>query len=230
MKTSKIIFISLLSTITLLILAAAIDLKISGHQREGSGYDFKRSRQSLPAFRVLRVNNSLNITLVRKDSSYLEVASFKDSIVPKVNFALRGDTLVVSDFEKTVHRNVSITICANDSLRKIQLTNSKVGTDRLGMGKLRFELDHSDLFLNQDLKLKNALLSFDIDAKNHSEIDSNEFSVDSLSLQLRNSKANLDLYVKKIYGTLSDSSVIYSRQPQEISLKKDASSKINVYE
>ena len=105
-----------------------------------------------------------------------------------------------------------------------------MSADRLGMGKLAFELDQSNLFLNQDLKLKNQIRALDLIAINHSEINSNGFSVDSLTLKLSYSKANLDLFVKNISGTLSDNSAIYSRQPQEISLKKDASSKINVYE
>lgn len=230
MKTSKIIFISLLSAITLLILAAAIDIRISGRQNGGSQNDFKTSKQALQHFSVLRVNNSMNITLVRKDSSYLEVTCLKDSIVPKVNYTFRGDTLLVNDFEKPAHRNGSITICATDSLRKILLKNSTMSADRLGMGKLAFELDQSNLFLNQDLKLKNQIRALDLIAINHSEINSNGFSVDSLTLKLSYSKANLDLFVKNISGTLSDNSAIYSRQPQEISLKKDASSKINVYE
>ncbi len=230
MKTSKIIFISLLSTITLLILAAAIDIKISGHLNAGNGSDFKMSRQTLPDFKVLLVNNSVNITLVRKDSSFLEVTSLKDSIVPKVNYTFRGDTLLVSDFEKPVHRSSSLTIFATDSLQKIQLTNSMVSTERLGIGKLVFDLDHSYLFLNQHLRLRYPFGAIDLTAKNHSEISSSEFSLDSLTIQLRNSEANFDFFVKNIRGSLSDSSTIRARQPQEISLKKDASSKINVYE
>lgn len=230
MKTSKIIFISLLSTITLLILAAAIAIRISGYQNGGKRSDFKMSKQSLPSFKVLRLNNCMNITLIRKDSTFLEVTCFKDSIPPIVNYTLRGDTLMLSDFEKSAHQNVSVKICATDSLKKIQLFNTTLRTERLGMGKLVFELDQSNLDLNQDHLLKLPISAIELVANHHSQINASEFSVDSLTLQLRNSEAYLDLFVKNIHGTLSDSSVIRVRQPQEISLRKDATSNINVFE
>ncbi len=230
MKTSKIIFISLLSTITLLILAAAIIIRISGHKNGGSRSDFKMSKQTLPSFKVLRINNSMNITLIRKDSSYLEVTCLKDSILPNLKYILLGDTLMVSDFENSDHQNTSVKIFATDSLKKIQLFNTTLSTERLGMGKLVFELDQSNLDLNQDLLMKLPISAIELVANHHSQIKASEFSIDSLTLQLRDSQAYLDLLVKNIRGTLSDSSVIRVRQPQEISLRKDATSTINVFD
>lgn len=228
MKTSKIIFISLLSTIAVLILATVIDIRIHGRRDDGKHSDFKVNKQILPVFKALRVYNSINITLVQNDSSYIEVSYLKDSIAPKVNYTIIGDTLTVSDFEKTNHRNVSVTIHATDSLRSIQLEKSHISFDRIGLGKLFFALDESELWLNQDTLVKSASQVLDIIAKNHSRINSSEFRIDSLGLVLQNSEANLELNANKISGMLSDSSKIYVRQPKEISLKKDETSKINV--
>ena len=228
MKTSKIIFISLLSTIAVLILATVIDIRIHGRRDDGKQSDFKRNKQSLPVFKALKVYNSMNITLVQNDSSYIEVSYLKDSIAPKVNYSIMGDTLTVSDFEKTNHRNVSVTIHATDSLRSIQLEKSHISVDRIGSGKLFFALDESELWLNQDTLVKSAFPVLDIVAKNHSRINSSEFRIDSLGLVLQNSEANLELKATSIIGTLADSSKIYVRQPSQISLKKDDTSKIDV--
>lgn len=228
MKTSKIIFISLLSTIALIILAALTDLRINGRREDGKQSDFKVNKQILPVFKALRVHNSMNITLVQNDSSYIEVSYLKDSIAPKVIYTIIGDTLMVSDFEKTNHRNVSVTIHATDSLRSIQLKKSNISIDRIGSGKLFFVLDESELWLNQDTLVKSSFPVLDIVAKNHSRINSSEFRIDSLGLVLQNSEANFELKANKISGMLSDSSKIYVRQPREISLKKDETSKINV--
>ncbi len=228
MKTSKIIFISLLSTIALLILATLIDIRINSRRDDGKQSDFKVNKQIIPVFKALRVNNSMNITLVQNDSSYIEVTCLKDSIAPKVNYTIMGDTLMVSDFEKANHRNVSVTIHATDSLRSIQLKKSNINVERIGSGKLFFALDESELWLNQDTLVKSSFPVLEIVAKNHSRINSSEFRIDSLGLELQNSEANLELKANKISGMLSDSSKIYVRQPREISLKKDETSKINV--
>ena len=108
------------------------------------------------------------------------------------------------------------------------MKNSDFSTDRLGKGKLSFDMDQSSLWLNQDTIVKISIHALDIVARNHSRINSSEFRIDSLGLVLQNSEADLEIIAKKISGTLSDSSRINVRQPQEISLKKDGTSKINV--
>ena len=182
----------------------------------------------VPFFKVLCVYNSMNVTLVQNDSSFLEVTCPKDSIARKVNYRIIGDTLTVSDFEKTNYRNVSITIHASDSLRSIQLKKSHISIERIGFKKLFFALDESVLWLNQVALEKSSSSSLDIVARNHSRINSSDFKIDSIGLNLQNSEANLEMKAGKISGTLSDSSKIYVRQPAEISLKKDATSRINV--
>ena len=228
MKTSKIIYISLLGTIAVLILASVVDLRMNSRRNDGSQSDFKVNKQILPLFKALRVHNSMNITLVQNDSAYFEVSYLKDSITPKVNYTISGDTLTISDFEKTNHRNVSVTIHATDSLRSIQLKKSNMRIERIGSGKLFFALDESEIWLNQDTLVKTAFQVLDIVAKNHSRINSSEFMIDSLGLVLQNSEAYLEIKANKISGILSDSSRIFVRQPSEISLKKDETSKIHV--
>ncbi len=228
MKTSKIIFISLLGTIAVLILAAMIDVRIHGRRNNGGPSDFKVNKQIVPSFKVLSLYNSMNVTLVRNDSSFIEITSLKDSIAPNLNFKIKEDTLFVSDFEKPIHRNMSIIIHATDSLQSIRLKNSDINVGRLGRGGLSFDLDQSELSLNQDTLVKSSFRALAIVAKNHSRINSSEFRIDSLGLVLQNSEANLEIKALKISGTLSDSSRIYVRQPEEISLKKDGTSKINV--
>ena len=228
MKTSKIIFISLLGTIAVLILAALLDVRINGRRNNGNQSDFKVNKQIVPSFKVLCVNNSRNITLVKNDSSFFEVTYLRDSIASKVNYTIKGDTMIVSDFEKLNHRNESVRIFSNDSLKQILLKNSHINIERLGIGKLSLEMDQSSLWLNQDKTVESSFQALDIVARNHSRINSSEFRIDSIGLVLQNSEANLEMKASKISGTLSDSSKIYVRQPEEISLKKDATSKINV--
>lgn len=228
MKTSKIIFIALLGTIALLILATLIDFRVNGRRNSELAADFKVEKQIVSSFSVLYVNNSRNITLVQNDSSYIEVTYLKDSIAPKVNYTMKGDTLIVSDFEKLIHRNISVRIFSTDSLKHILLKNSDINVERLGMGRLSLDMDQSSLRLNQDTLVKTSFQALDIVARNHSQINSSEFRIDSLGLVLQNSEANLEMKAKNISGILSDSSRIYVRQPEEISLKKDATSRINV--
>jgi hypothetical protein len=229
MKTSKIIFLSLLGTIAVFILASLVDVRINGRRNGDIQSDFKVNRHALHSFSVLYVNNSMNVSLVQNDSSFIEVTYPKDSLAPKVNYTIKEDTLKVTDFEKLNHQNVSVKIHSADSLKKVLLKNSDISIEHLDPGKMYLDMDQSSVWFNLDKSKKSSLYqALDIVARNHSRINSTEYMVDSLGLALHNSEANLEIIAKKISGTLADSSKIYARNPSEISLKKDATSKINV--
>jgi len=228
MKTSKIIFISLLGTITFLILAALIDIRINGRRGNEIQADFNVNKQRVASFKVLCVNNSRNITLVQSDSSFIEITFRKDSIAPKLNYTIKEDTLSVMDFEKLIHRNVSVRIYATDSLKKVSLKNSNINLAKFKAAKLLLELDKSSVWFEYYSKFQTSFHTLGIVAKNDSRFNTSNFSVDSLAINLQHSEANLQITARKISGTLSDHSKIFVRQPQEISLKKDETSRINV--
>lgn len=228
MKTSKIIFFVLVGTIAGIILAAMIDLRINGRRDSDISSDFKVNKHPLKFFRTLNVTNSMNVTLVKNDSSFIEVTSLKDSIAPKVNFSVSGDTLRILDFETGNHRNVSIRIHTGDSLHKILLESTDFIIEHFSAGMLSIDLDHSSVWFNQDEMVKSHINSLNIEAKNHSKISTNRFNVDSMQIVLQHSEAYLEISAKKLCGTLSDSSRIQARQQQEIWLKKDASSNVNI--
>ena len=228
MKTSKIIFVSLLSTIAVILLAFFIDLRIYSRRDNGNGSDFNVKKHELKFFKVLYISNSMNVTLVKNDSTFLEVNSMKDSIAPKVNFSLREDTLRISDFEKTNHHNVSIRIYTGDSLRRILLSNADLAVEHCNFGVLSLDLNHSSVWFNEDDKVKSHIRQLNMVANNHSEVNSNSFYADSIKITFQHSEANLETISKKLVGSVSDSSRIQARQPQEIWLKKDGTSKINI--
>jgi len=228
MKTSKIIFISLLSTIALIILVAMVDFRLTGRRNNGGQSDFKIKKQVLPPFKVLSINNSRNVTLVQNDSSFIEVTYLKDSIAPDINFKIREHTLIISGFEKLIHHNVSVRINSTDSLGRMSLENSDISIENFSTGKIVVEMDKSSIWFNQGMNQQTAYHTLDIVARNHSRVNSTKFRVDTLSIALQNSEINLEIMARKIKGELSDSSRIYVRQVEEISLKKDVSSHINI--
>ena len=229
MKTSKIIFISLLGAVALLILAAFIDLKINGHKSNTYPADvFKVNKTNIPAFKILCLSNCGDIELISKDSSSIEMICKKDSLLPHLNYAIKGDTLYMYDTKKSNYKTTSYKVCFTNSLSCIVLKNSDISLNNMLSGNLSLKLDESSINMNTSSTEKPSLASIDIIARNHSSFTTGEFKVDSMSLVLVNSEANLEIIAKKIHGILSDSSSISARQPEEISMKKDSSSKISV--
>jgi hypothetical protein len=228
MKTSKIIFISLLSTIALLIFIAFADIRINSHRISDINVYFNKTIQVLPSFKVISMNNSNNVTLCKSDSCSIEITYLKDSKAPRVNYIVKADTLYLTDLRSLNVSNVSLRIKTTDVLEKVLLRNSMVDFENYNFKNLNFDLDNSQVAGGQDDKLKAAMHSIGITAKNHSDFGLSDFSVDSLHLVFQKSTADLMLNAKKACGSLSDSSRVNLRQSAEISLKKDPSSNINI--
>lgn len=250
MKTSKIIFISLLGTIALIILATTINIRINGNKGEEFPIDGNLNaikkpispfnvpidvnitaiRKPILSFKVLFLNDCKgvsSISVTQGDSSYIAIDYKKDIPAPEVKYTIKQDTLFVKDLKLS-----GITICATSSLNRINMNNSYVSlrgfTSDNSSGKLTLVVDQSTVMLYQKRSQnKPSIAVLNIDARNHSSINADNFSVDSLEITLRNSFSTI--YAKKVSGSLSESSRITIKQPFEIALKRDADSKITVY-
>ena len=227
MKTSKIIFISLLGTIALIILVTVISIRINGNKgvEPLSDSNFKVRKQPVPAFRVLCLNDSKNISITQGDSSYISVGYKKDLPVPDLIYTIKEDTLFVKDMKLS-----DLTICASSSFEILNINNSSITLrefpNEKSSGKLTLVMDKSTAYLNKN---KSSIAVLNIDARNHSSINASNYKVDLLEITLKNSKSTFGSFTKKVTGCLSESSSFMVRQPLEISLKRDDNSKINVY-
>ena len=143
-------------------------------------------------------------------------------------YSFRENFILSHYFEKVNHRNGSIRINSTDSLVRMSLENSDISIENFSAGKIAVEMDKSSIWFEQGKDEQTAYHTLDIVARNHSRVNSNNFKVDNLGIALQNSEVSLDIRAEKIKGELSDSSRIYVRQVDEISLKKDVSSHINI--
>lgn len=226
MKISKIIFISLLGTIALITLAGVIDFRIHGRrnydiQAENKQSGINLTKQAVPSFKVLCVNNSKHVILVQSDSSFIEMTYPKDSSAPTVNYTIKGDTLMVSDINRWVK------IHSPAAMNKICLKNTDINIESFVSGQLYLDMDQSHLWI-RDLSKKSFIRTLDIVGKNHSRIDTEDFRVDSLGIVLQKSAANLNPVTKMMNSTLSDSSYVHIKQSGKISSIKDDSSTFSV--
>jgi hypothetical protein len=227
MKTSKIIFFSLLSAIGFIILIAFVDIAIKSHNRP----EIKVNKQLLPAFTIICANNS-NFNLMQGDSSFIETTYMKDSIPPRLNYTIKGDTLVVSDITQSNNTDSypSIRIFSTDCLKSIILKKSDINVVRLKSAKMTLITDNSSVWFNQDNVMISSFSSLEILAKNHSNINATSFKIDNLSINLQKSEASLAIMAGQINGTLSDSSRVSTRLSGEISLKADKTSMVIINE
>lgn len=227
MKTSKIIFIAIISIIASIILITFLNITIKAHNPPV----IKVNKQHLPAFKVMYLDNS-NFNLMQSDSSFIETAYLKDSIAPLLNYTMKGDTLVISGISQSHTKGSypSIRIFSTDSLKSIIMKNSDISIVRIKSAKMTLNMDNSQVWFNQDNVLISSFCSLEIMAKNHSNINATSFKIDNLSINLQKSEADLAIMASKINGTLSDSSRVSTHLAGEISLKADKTSRVSINE
>lgn len=224
MKTSKIIFTSLLAAVTIVILAGFIVVRMNGKK---IGVDFVVNNKIIPSFNVLCINNS-DIHLVYGDSSFFSMTTLKDSLLPEIEYKINNDTLTISNIRFSNRSNTSVEIHSTDSLKSIKVINSDLAIDKYGSKNLTLGLDKGNVSFNyKDQFTFQTLL---INAINHSAVYSNDIKADTLNVFLQKSEANLEIVALKLGAILSDSSTFSTRQSAEISIKKDESSKLIIYE
>jgi len=230
MKTSKIIFISLLSFIALIILAATLSVRLTEQKKSESDNILKTIKTPLPEFSVLDLDMFYNITLRESTSNYIDLSVLKDSPVPKLNYYVKNDTLHIMNFQNPVPSILFITIHIAPGLQTIQLKNSDFLVAKYSTKKLSFILDNSKLNFILDYKENNSVNNLNITAKNLSFITLYSMDIDSANFVLRNSTAVLKFAPKYLGGNLTAGSKLNTVQPCEISLKSDSTSKIIISE
>lgn len=228
MKISKIIFISLLGAIALFIFIAGLD---SGINWKGTGrINFANDKKTIPSFKALNLINSDDVMLIQDDSAFIELEYPKYSLVPHINYTIKEDTLKLYDIKRFPSHRPWIKIHSTNALTRIELKNSSVLVQNLNLEKLFLDMDQSHLS-ESNKSLKSAVKLMDVNARNYSDFDlySSNFQVDSLSLKLQNSRSLLTIVTNKLNADLSNSSSFNARQPNEITLKRDLTSKFTIY-
>ncbi len=230
MKTSKIIFVALLSTIALIILAVDLDVRLTGVKGNNfQNNNYKMVKKTVPAFRVLSLNDRGKVELIKSDSTYLELRYSKDSVAPDLKYTFTGDTLNLAGQKKDSENDLMVRIHTSGNLQRIISKNSKLKIENFNSTGLALDLDDCSLNMFKGESNETSFRSLEINAINHSNIYSNDIRVDSIKINLKKSEARLMVQLQKISGNLTDSSSVSLHQVEDISLKKDKSSEIHLY-
>lgn len=226
MKTSKIIFISLLGTISVFILAGAIDVRLNGHPHHFT--ENKTSRITLPVFSNICIENSRNLNVIHSDSTYLELIWQKSAEETDVDRTLSGDTLRLNGISKSVEGLLQANLYVSGPVNSVILRNSHIVMNQINSSALSIRMNGSKAWLNDKPNGELSYHRLDIRATGGSYVNTGDFKADSVNLTLQNSMADLHIMAGSLNGVLSEGSTITTRQADDIKLKKDSTSKVLV--
>lgn len=227
MKTSKIIFLSLLTAIALLILAAIIDVRLTG-KKGNEPVNLVSNEIPVPPFSVLVVNNCANLALRSGPSPLLKVSS-NSKTAPEISYMVKNDTMTISKVSKVNNNNQPIFVNIEFvSLRKMIVNNSSaIHINVTDLAEFNLDAVSSNVYLNASPeKYESREIRFN--ARNHSKISSGNFKARNLGIVLEMSEARMMIKAENINGSISNESHLTILQPAELSMKSDLASILSI--
>jgi hypothetical protein len=219
MKTSNIILLIIIASISLIILLGAIDMRVNGGNAT-RGY----SSTVVTPFKYLILKETTNVTVKASDEFEIAIETGHDELNPQVSFHADGDTLVM-DYARLApdHRTVSVFIgVPPEHLEWIKAKNASFQLADFSTGALIIHLDNSQLNIIGKRQTKSG--SVKITCINDSEINTFDGAMDTLYLQMDNSRARLRSRVNKLKGSMANRSSLLAREMMQIEFQRDSTS------
>ena len=242
MKTSNIIIVSLISGLLLIILTAALDVRLNGVHRSIAKMPFSVEKST--TFQSINhiVINDISVTIEQKDRNKVsvnytvpegseegaEVEEYrqKGNTIQPPELKISGDTLFIDkDIMRGQEKNKHVTVTIAEYLQSVTSNQAHL-TIRGGLAKT-IDVAGENLFISGS-KIEGQFSQINLNANNASV---NIITpLDTLSLQLENSNAHIRNPVDLLQGEIRENSKLHTREARyHMNVVKDPKSKLNVY-
>ena len=225
MKLSNKILVGFFGFIFLYLTAAFAELRLTGIPNVIDDTNSIAETADLSGVRYLILNDAVkNIEIVGADRAQLEVRSFSGGLLEKLKYGFSGDTLTLSGFESEDINRFRISIFVPKGLKGIIVNNSAAAVRSL-------ELDHLYISLNSGRAWMSdsRIAKIEMDVSNKSYLDISGSDVDTLSATIEESRIHIYSPIGVLQGSMKNSSFLQLNNINEIQLKKDENSRLNLY-
>ncbi len=223
MKTSNMILITLIGTITLVIISGALQLRLTG-ERKLDYVDKVYSETSLSEFKYIIIKESVNLNIISSNESKLQVYFPPGEKKPQILFHQQGDSLFIDHIKMGADdRSLFVTVeTPVGNVLGIKAQNAAFSVSDFPAKALTIDLKNSRLSIHANSALKMGTLN--INAVENSQIDSRNVHIDTLTIHLNQSQARLPVLIHKLRGTMSHNSSLFANDVSDMEFKKDSSS------
>ncbi len=233
MKTSNIIFSSIVGSLTLLIVTGALEFRFLGHKNEGhlkfsiDKIEAAKQNFDLPEFQYLVINDMpvwTNIIFGGKNEMELILQDKSEASI--LNYHLKGDTLFIEGVNKEGPNVLSVNLfLPQGQLKGINSNQSKVNINQYNNDSLTLVLIHATIDIHQPCVFGNL----SIFGTDQSTVNVYSAQVDTLQLDLNNSTVRMQTIINKLQGQMSNHSELDLKDVSTLDFQKDNSSRLNYW-
>jgi hypothetical protein len=227
MKLSNKVLLGFLGFIFLYITAAFAELRLTGSPNifDDDNSTAETVDISGISFVILK-DLTINIKVIGSDSSKLEVRSLSGGLLKQLKYEVSGDTLTLAGFQEEGSESVRISVFVpQTSLRGIIIKNATANIEDFQQPLLRISQSSGRIWMSS-----NRIAKIQMEVSNHSFLDISGTSVDTLSATIDRSEVHINSSVGVLQGSMKNDAYLRLNEIKDIHLKKDESSRLNVYE
>jgi hypothetical protein len=234
MKTSKKLLITLISGIFAVTIAMFIDLRVFGVHRSEVFIPTHEKKFELRDFEHVRFfgeypsGRKPNIRLIRSDSNMLKYSLFSDTLIYPFQHTFHGDTLVIVSNQEIKYR-YTYELFTNQTLQSISVESARLGIGGLEQDSIHMAIRDGGIYSNKHRKLSPSSIKHVIADQQDATLNLHDTDVDFFNVNMIRSKTRLYDKVNILEANIKDSSELIVKNFVDLSLTKDATSKLQVY-
>ena len=224
MKLSNKILIGFLGVIFLYLTAAFAEVRLRGTPNIINDKNSTAETVDISGVRYLVVNGvDKQIHVTGSDRATLEVRSFNGDFLAKVKYKVSGDTLTISGILSEATERVKISVLVpKTTLSGISNDGSVLIISELESELLNISQNAGTIWMSY---CKIGKIELNAEAAN---IDISGTKLDTLSANIAASSVSIYSPVGLLQGTIKSNSFLRVTDAEEIQLKKDESSRLNM--
>lgn len=234
MKTSKKLLITLITSIFAVTIAMFIDLRVFGihrseiftarHEKTFELRDFEHVR----FFGEYPSGRKPNIRLIRSDSNMLKYSLFYDSLVYPFQHAFHGDTLVIVSNQEIKFR-YTFELFTNRTVKSILVEEAELGLGGLEQDSICLKIRDGEIYSYKNSGPGTVRIKHVMADQQDARLYLQNINIDFFNAKMIRSNARLNDEVINLQASIKQNSELSVKNFTDISLSKDASSKLHVY-
>tara|TARA_R110000744_G_scaffold244339_1_gene361210 strand:+ start:752 stop:1447 length:696 start_codon:yes stop_codon:yes gene_type:complete len=226
MKLSNKILIGFFGFILIYMMAAFTEIRVRGYKRDLSGTEVQVEKAPLGNVGYIVLSDSeLRVTISSSNEPHIEVKSIDGSFLSSLNYEMTGDTLHLKINEIISGKPVQVTVFVTENtFRGLQATRASASITKFSQPTLSITQSGGSIRMDGDVNVT----SLSIAASDNANLDASGLSVNSLSVQMDDSKVMIWSPVVQLRGSILNDSFLRIDGVDDIQFTKDKSSKIQI--
>ena len=227
MKLSNKVLIGFFGFIFLYLTATFAEIRLSGTPNIINDKNSIAETVDLSGIAYIILNHlNKDIKIIASDHPRLEVRSLTGNVLKKLTYAVSGDTLTLSNFQSEETRTITISVFVSQtSFNGITVNSSVANIEKLEQTFFHISQRSGRIWMSD-----NKISKLQMDLSNRAFLEISNTNVDTLSAKIEGSEVHISSPVGLVLGSMKDKSSLRLGEIQEIQLKKDKSSNLNMYQ